>query len=89
MKKYNTNLMKKELEALHEIETILSVIDINDNPTMHFNHLYKEMKYIFDYESIKLENTKKILKKIIKDYQSILNSVSLNHELTNKRRQIR
>lgn len=64
--------LKEDLEALNEIEAILSAIDVNDSPTIYFNNLYKEIKYITDYHSIKLENTKKILKRIIKDYQSIL-----------------
>ena len=63
---------KQELEALHQIDAILSAIDVNDNPTIHFNALYKEIKFITDYHSINLENTKKILKSIIRDYQSII-----------------
>lgn len=63
---------KEELETLHDIDTILSAIDVNDNPSIHFNALYKEIKFITDYHSINLENTKKILKSIIRDYQSII-----------------
>jgi hypothetical protein len=64
--------LNKQLEALLEIDTILSLIDVNDNPTIHYNAIYKEMKYITDYHSINLKNTKKILKSVIEDYESIL-----------------
>ena len=62
----------EELEALLAIDIILSAIDENDKPSIHLKALYKEIKFILNYHSINLENTKKILKSIIRDYQSII-----------------